>query len=972
MSPDLLAVGKDGPKAHPEASEHDKVGSLGRSSMARVFRVLLFSLLCTCWLGGSIVYLRVHRGAIEERLQAPPQTATERIRKLRAQFEAAGCAKNDLYEEEVPKQDLPNLICTMPGPEPGTIVIGAHVDDIAEGTGSGTQWPTLAILPLLAESVGSVRHRHSLTFVAFSGQQHGLRGSSEYLKQLTKWQHREIRAMISLEDIGRTPLAYALAQDDLLLANWLTLSSSTLRLQSMPMQITARSVDARLVNGEPTFNVDDYLVDARAFQRVHVPAIALRSAPMAMIPAMRQAGAWTGNSSGNSLDLNIYEETYNLLSVYILYLDSNLGTQHPSPPTTEVATKTAPSTPEEVKNSQSAGTTTVSSQSPTTGKTEIATASAASPASVPARQRESASAPSAVPVFHTETQLVVMDVSVLDSRGAPVKGLQAGDFTLLENGKPQAIRVFEAHGSQSAHNSVAEPPLPPGTFTNRVSTAPDTPLNILLFDMLNTPAQDQTYAREQMLQCLREMPKGKYLALFVLGTHLQMVQGFTDDRDTLLRTAEKLVRETSPLLTTEVQQQQDKGFTEEVGRYAQPSMPSGLPASVAASVAAARTDVQGISGFVSQRNATAARMESIRSDQRTTMTLDALSAISRAVSGFPGRKNLVWLSGSFKIRLRPSDNTSLSVTDRTTQAASAVSDLSSTFGYQEAIRQLTTVLAAARIAVYPVDVRGVRTGGVAIGVGTDASFGMIDPGSKDAYSGTLNSQSESRFGEHSSMLDVAEQTGGHVFLENDVRGSIARSIEDGSTYYALAYTPEKSNNDDKSFRRVEVKLNRESAKLAYRPGYYPTQSQDSLKQSGAHMLAAAMQPGLPQSTMISVTLRLAPPDATSKAVRIDYNIDLSGISFNDTADSRKRAILDCVAVALDANGNIAGQIANTMDATLGPQEFLSFQRAGLPAHQELALPPGNYDLRVGVLDRASQRIGTVNVPLIVSAESSRN
>jgi hypothetical protein len=138
------------------------------------------------------------------------------------------------------------------------------------------------------------------------------------------------------------------------------------------------------------------------------------------------------------------------------------------------------------------------------------------------------------------------------------------------------------------------------------------------------------------------------------------------------------------------------------------------------------------------------------------------------------------------------------------------------------------------------------------------------------------------------------------------------------------------------------------------------------------MLAAAMQPGLPQSTMLLITLRLASPDATSKALRIDYSIDLGGVDFNDTADNRKRALLDCMTVALDGSGNIAGQVANTVDATLGPQEFQSLQRTGLPMHQELVLPPGTYDLRVGVLDRASQRIGTINLPLVVSAETKMN
>ncbi|MGH9517721.1 MAG: VWA domain-containing protein [Terriglobales bacterium] len=938
--------------------------------MPRVIRILMVLALSTFCLGGSsIVYLRVHRGAIEERLKAPPQDPAEQIQKLRSQFEAAGCSGVNLYQEAVPKQDLPNLICTVPGNEPGTIVVGAPADSLDDP--AGTHWATLALLPLLAESVSSVQHRHSLIFVAFSGQRHGFRGSSEYLKELKRWQHPEIKAMVSLADLGRTPPVYALAQDDSRLANWLSLSSNTLRYRSMPMEITARSVDDHLLNGQSTFNPDDYLVDAQIFQHARVPAIAIRSAPAAMIPALRQTGAWQGASSGESFDIATYEETYNLLSVYLLYLDSNLGIPHQTMPKSQVAEKVAPSGPAIVQKVQT--TEAVPPASSSVGKAEIATASAATPASEPASISPAvqSKAPAEIPIFRSESQLVLMDVSVTDSHGAPVKGLQAGDFTLLENGRPQAIRVFETHGTESLHDATTEKPLPPGTYTNRISASTDTPLDILLFDMLNTPPDDQAYARDQMLQYLRKMPKGKLLSLFVLGTHLQMVQGFTDDPETLVRTAEKLVRQSSPLLTTELQQQQDQGFTQEIGRYGMPATPSNLPASAASGIGAAQTDAQKITGFVSQRTATSSRMESTRSDQRTTMTLDALDAISRAVSGFPGRKNLVWLSGSFKIRLRPSESTVLGVAERTTQAASAVSDLTSNASYKAAIRHLTTMMAEARIAVYPVDVRGLRAGGVAIGVGSESSRSMVDVGNTDTFNNTLISQSDSRFGEYGSMLDLADQTGGHVFINNDVRGSIARSMEDGSHYYTIAYTPEKST-DEKSFRRVEIKMNHGTAILAYRPGYYPTASQESLGQSGAHKLAAAMLPGLPQSTMLLVTLRIAAPDSTSKAVRIDYSIDLGGIDFNDTANSGKRAVLDCMAVALDQKGNVAGQIANTMDATLGPQEFLSFQRTGLPAHQELALPPGNYDLRVGVLDRVSQRIGTVDVPLQVSAEAKTN
>ena len=47
------------------------------------------------------------------------------------------------------------------------------------------------------------------------------------------------------------------------------------------------------------------------------------------------------------------------------------------------------------------------------------------------------------PVFRAETVLMEVEVKVTDKQGRPVLGLQPDDFTLLENGEPQAIRTFE-------------------------------------------------------------------------------------------------------------------------------------------------------------------------------------------------------------------------------------------------------------------------------------------------------------------------------------------------------------------------------------------------------------------------------------------------------------------------------------------------------------------------------------------------
>ncbi len=48
-----------------------------------------------------------------------------------------------------------------------------------------------------------------------------------------------------------------------------------------------------------------------------------------------------------------------------------------------------------------------------------------------------------------------------------------------------------------------------------------------------------------------------------------------------------------------------------------------------------------------------AQQQSYQLQQRAQFTLDAMSQIARYLSGIPGRKNLIWLSGSFPINILP-------------------------------------------------------------------------------------------------------------------------------------------------------------------------------------------------------------------------------------------------------------------------------------------------------------------------------
>src|SRR5262249_54230952 len=49
-----------------------------------------------------------------------------------------------------------------------------------------------------------------------------------------------------------------------------------------------------------------------------------------------------------------------------------------------------------------------------------------------------------VPTFRAGVELIQVDVTVLDKNRQPVRGLTAADFTIAEDGKPQAIAAFSA------------------------------------------------------------------------------------------------------------------------------------------------------------------------------------------------------------------------------------------------------------------------------------------------------------------------------------------------------------------------------------------------------------------------------------------------------------------------------------------------------------------------------------------------
>ena len=568
-----------------------------------------------------------------------------------------------------------------------------------------------------------------------------------------------------------------------------------------------------------------------------------------------------------------------------------------------------------------------------------------------------------LPVLRATARLVLLDIVVTDQQRSFVPGLKADDFTVLENGNPQRLSGFSVRVAPSVpKNAIPLLQLPPHQYTNfpLIAQPPQRPVTIVLLDMLNTSGRDQQYARKEMIQFLKGLPPDRPVALFTLTSKLRLVQGFTGDSAALVKAATEVLAKSSLLTSPEAQTQQEEVTarsletisTSNVGPSGQPEPVRGVLPNPVAPIGQAIRDAL-------------ASEDSFQKAERMSLTLTALGVMARSVAGYSGRKNLLWLSAEFPVVFGPSLNPYSQAggpsESRPNETNNQIQDLRSK---TPPIEQTAALLAAVQMAVYPIDVSGVTNPGIGIDISTStANLSNYDLNNEARNAGLR--QTTTAWDAHEAMSDIARQTGGRAFYgTNDLKDAMSHAMDEGASYYTLAYVPRNPDWNGK-YRKIEVKLARPGVQLTYRRGYYSLPESQYRGDQATAMMASAMKLSVPEYTMLLFKVQVLPPDAAHKAVHIDYAVAARDIAFADGPDQRKLATLDFVATAWNKDLKLVAHQSDTMNTTLRPEPYQQVLSTGLPFHQELDLKPGTYTLRVGVLDRKNQKIGTVDVPLTV-------
>jgi len=540
--------------------------------------------------------------------------------------------------------------------------------------------------------------------------------------------------------------------------------------------------------------------------------------------------------------------------------------------------------------------------------------------------------------FRASSELVLVPV-VIHKNGAHVSGLTKEDFVLLSDGARQEIAVFEEihaalPAAKSANNSME--------FTNSRTTRNAERLTIIAIDLVNTASLDQAYLKQEMLKFLNDASQSNepvaLIAITTAGIHV--LQDFTTDR-TIIASA---VRKTGAVPNGREPGQTGTTFLDQTPCALSNS---GCGGGSGDTVKQAMRDLAAWEDLYKN----AEPYEIFRDRNSRLDTLSTLQQIAQWLSGFPGRKTLVWAGSGIQwfggmTRTMVGFARTMDYTTFDTRYAGQAAD---------ANYYTFRVLSAANVAVYPVDARH----------GANTSFAMYDVSRPDApigdgafaaQKGRVQNDDQERI---TMFQQIAATTGGKpCFNRTDLANCLKESAADSHDYYMLGFYVGKATKP--GWHTIALKSD-QKADLRFRNGFIFS-SQDPEKARLTDLQLAMISP-LPY-TALEISGRFAQMEEKGGKKTAHFELDLPPQALY-LGEQNDKLNFDVVVVARGTDGKEVAKFAQRIDKKLQPQQAEVIRSQGLHYTNKLDLPPGDYGVWFVIRDNVGGRTGSVTTTLVI-------
>ena len=519
--------------------------------------------------------------------------------------------------------------------------------------------------------------------------------------------------------------------------------------------------------------------------------------------------------------------------------------------------------------------------------------------------------------FTSEANLVIIDVSVKDKSGKVMPGLKKSDFSVLEDGKPQQLSVFEF---QQLDSDTPPPPVPAAKELKAAAAVPeskptskapvgspkpiirfqDRRLVAMLFDFSTMAIPEQSRAQKSAIQFIHEQMKpADLVAIMTAGTGpLKIDQDFTDYKDRL----EEVV----------------KGF--QIGT-----------ASELAGLSGNGGDDTSGEDTGSAFNADETEFNIFNNDRK----LVTLETAAKLLAAFPEKKALIYFSSG----IEKSGN------DNQAQLESAVN-----------------AAKRANVNFYPIDARGLAATAPA---GDASSAGGRGTSS---FTGTnVSSRAASRDNSQETLSTLASDTGGRLFVDdNDLSLGMQKARDDISSYYILGYYSTNGKTDGK-YRRVQIKLNNNiQAKLDYKGGYFGEKEFKKFNSGDKeNQLEQALMLGDPL-TDLSLSGELDYFRLARDRYFVPFSVKIPGAEIAlAKSKGSSQTELEFIGQLRDEHTKLVGVVRDGIKIKLAEQTAAQLSSRPIAYDTGFTVPPGTYTLKFLARENETGKMGTYEKKFVI-------
>jgi len=547
-------------------------------------------------------------------------------------------------------------------------------------------------------------------------------------------------------------------------------------------------------------------------------------------------------------------------------------------------------------------------------------------------------------VVRVDTALVQTDVMVFDKKGRFVDGLKPEQFELKIDKKPQPIAFFErvASGSlreeRKAQNAGASSANP---VTDSAKTPATTALGrVLIFfvDDLHLAPDSLVRTRKALNQFIDHgMGNKDQVAITSPSGQIGFLQQFTDDKAALrsavarlnYRTNTKMDMDNPPmseyiaLKIREGDEQAITYFVQEIQKQNCFRMGGQMICTVTP---------QSARQLVMQRAQQLVTMAAPDTDN----TLRLLEGLMRSAAQLPGRKLVFVISDGFYLN------------DAKT-------------GSRDKIKKITDAAGRAGVVIYTLDARGI------ISEGVDVTNNRPIDSKGMTVSSSIGEISASQDG----LNALAGDTGGRAFRNTNAPMSefVEKVLDETSNYYLIAWRPDNDEQKRGKFNHIDVSIiGRPDLTVRVRGGYFksaalpilttkkkPDKDPTKAREDDMRLVIDAPVSQRQIPTDLELSLGQMPGVGTRVTATIEINRDALAFDLND---GKQVADLDIGGIFYDDKGKPLTSFVGRLKIYPLPENSSAAKRTRSIYNFHAWLPAGLYQVRVGVRDLKSGRIGS--------------